>query len=141
MAVPLVPVAKPKRRKAISKKLRALVALQQGGLCSCGCEEKLQLGFHIDHDPALELRAWDEAVQDTIPPANDPAYLFGMVPDHHRKKTNHPRGPHTTVGSDTHAIWKGKRIRGELKAKPKKAWGSRPMRSDFKPRVRDINDE
>lgn len=98
-------------------------------------------GFNMDHEPALELRLWDETAQDTIPPSNDPDYLFGMTPDCHRKKTNHPLGPHTTLNSDTHAIAKGRHIRGETKIKPKYNWPKRTMRQDQRLRVRDINNE
>ena len=131
---------KPKRRKAIPKKVRALVALRQGGLCSCGCGEKLMPGFHIDHQPALELRMWDDKAQDTIPPANDPDYLFGMTQPCHDRKTNHPRGPHTAIDSDRHAIDKGKAIRGEFKQKRRMPWGKRPMRGYERRPAKDIND-
>lgn len=133
-------VEKPKRRKAIPKLTRALVALRQHGICACGCGERLMPGFHIDHQPALELRMWDDVAQDTIPPANDMDYMFGLIPLHHLKKTTHPRGPHTTLDSDIHAIAKGRRIRGEVKEKPKTDWPKRPMRGAYQRRVRDIND-
>lgn len=97
-------------------------------------------GFHIDHQPALELRLWDEIAQDTIPPANSIAHMFGMTPDCHRKKTNRPLGPHTTLNSDAHAIAKGRHIRGETKAKPTRNWPSRPMRQEYR-RAKDINDQ
>lgn len=62
-----------------------------------------QLGFEphevqLDHTPALVLRAWDEAKQDTIPPASDPRYLVWRPTAEHREKT-FGRGA-TTAGSD-----------------------------------------
>lgn len=62
-----------------------------------------QLGFEpheveLDHTPALALRDWDEAKQDTIPPASDPRYLVWRPKSEHRIKT-FERGA-TTVGSD-----------------------------------------
>lgn len=131
---------KPSRRKAIPKKTRAEVALQQNGVCACGCGEKLQPGFHIDHHPALFLRLWDEKTKDTIPPANDKRYLFGLIPEHHRRKTFRPRGAHTTIDSDNHAIHKVKHIRGEGKPKLKRDWPKRSMRGPERRPARDIND-
>lgn len=128
------------RRKPFTKKLRAEVALQQNGLCACGCGEKLMPGFHIDHHPPLFSREWDAAANDTVPPANDKRYLFGLIPAHHIAKTNHPRGRHTTVDSDNHAYWKGRRVRGEVKGKPKRDWPSRPMRGTERRAPKDIND-
>lgn len=118
---------KPRRRKAIPQKLRAEIALRQHGRCICGCDEKLLPGFHIDHDPPLKLREWDEVARDTIPPANDPYHLFAMIPGHHRRKTSHPRGPHTSIDSDQHAIAKVRRICGGNKPKPKRKWAKRKM--------------
>lgn len=98
-------------------------------------------GFHMDHVPALELRMWDDVAKDTIPPANDQDYLFGKIPDCHWKKTHHPLGPHTTLNSDTHAIAKGRAIRGELKDKPSRPWPKRSMRGPYERRVKDINED
>lgn len=135
-------MAGPVRRKPIPKKLRAIIALRQNGLCACGCGERLMPGFHIDHEPPLDLRLWDEATQDTIPPANDPDHLFGKTPNCHRRKTNHPLGPHTTLNSDSHAIAKGRRLRGEVQGRPQKKWPSRGFsRKGHQPRVRDIHDD
>lgn len=99
---------KPKRRKAIPKSVKVKIFLRQGGRCACGCAERLA-SIHVgefDHDPALELRDWDPIANDTIPPANDPAFLFHKTTLHHSDKTNHPRGPHTSIDSDKHKIAK-----------------------------------
>jgi len=93
-------------------------------------------GFVMDHDPPLELRAWNEETQDTIPPANDPDHLFGLTPSCNKRKTYGPRGPHTAIDSDRHAIDKNKRLRGETgRTAPKRRWGSRKMgkRGTFAP--------
>lgn len=84
-------------------------------------------GFVMDHDPPLELREWDPIANDTIPPANDPDHLFGLTPTCNRRKTYGPRGSHTALDSDRHAIDKNRRLRGELKPKYKRPWGYRPM--------------
>lgn len=133
-----------RHKKTIPKKLRAVVALRQHGVCICGCGGKLLPGFHMQHDPPWEIRPWDEAEQDTIPPSNDPDHLFGMTPKCHDKQTYHPRGPHTAIDSDRHAIDKNKRLRGEVgQNKPKFVWPSRSMpkrsKEKFEPRVRRID--
>lgn len=76
-----------------------------------------QLGFEphevdLDHDPALALRVWDEAAQDTIPPANDPKYLVWRPRAEHRAKT-FGRGGERRISSadgDIHKIAKAKRL-------------------------------
>lgn len=124
------------RARGIPKRLRAEIALDQGGKCRCTdkCEEHLQPGFHIDHSPPLKMREWNNDAQDTIPRANDRRYMVGMVPEHHDKKTNGPRGPHTSIDSDKHAIAKMKRSSKMLvdkpalgEERPKSNWPSRPM--------------
>ena len=70
-----------------------------------------QLGFEpheveLDHAPALALREWDEAAQDTIPPASDPRYLVWMPKADHAVKTRGAGA--TTAGSD---IGKMKKLR------------------------------
>lgn len=131
----------PKRRKSIPKKLRAEVALRQGGICSCGCGEKLQHNFHLQHDPPLDLRLWDDVAHDTIPPANSKDHLFGMTVPCHLRQTNHPLGPHTTLNSDRHAIDKNRRLRGEVKGRPTKTWPKRSMRGPERRPARDINSD
>ena len=107
-----------------------------------------QLGFEpheveLDHAPALALREWDEAAQDTIPPASDPRYLVWMPKAEHAVKTRGAGA--TTAGSD---IGKMKKLRklvaketafrervlakgGQATApkpkKPRRPWPSRPI--------------
>lgn len=40
-----------------------------------------------DHSPALQLRVWDEATQDTIPAANDPKHIVPLWKPLHKAKT------------------------------------------------------
>ena len=96
--------AAAKRRKSIPLLVKLHAALYQ-------------LGFEphevdLDHDPALALRAWDDAAQDTIPPANDPKYLVWRPRTEHRTKTFGRGGERriSTAGSDIHAIAKVKRL-------------------------------
>ena len=87
-----------------------------------------------DHDPALQLRVWNEAAGDTIPAANDPRYITPRARDDHNRKTNGTKA--TTYGSDKHAIAKAKRMEearaaleaGEAKA-AKRKWASRKIPS------------
>ena len=67
------------RRKAIPLKTKLAVALRMLGLKADGIQ--------WDHDPALELRPYDEAAGDTIPPANDPAYIQILTIEEHKEKT------------------------------------------------------
>jgi hypothetical protein len=77
-------MTRPARRKSIPVKAQLHAALYQ-------------LGFEphevdLDHDPALGLRVYDEATQDTIPPANDPRYLVWRPKAEHKLKTTGRKG-------------------------------------------------
>lgn len=67
------------RRKAIPLKTKLAVALRMLGLKADDIE--------YDHEPALELRPYDETAGDTIPPANDPAYIQILTIEEHKAKT------------------------------------------------------
>lgn len=98
-----MPSQRPRKHFPIS--VRDFILDRQKMLCDCGCGQELQLGrIDFNHDPPLKLREWIEEKGDYDPPQNDPAYLFAMVREHHRERTHHPRGPHTTIDSDLHAI-------------------------------------
>ena len=43
--------------------------------------------LRLDHDPALNFRPMNEAGDDTVPPANDPAHLFWIADAAHKIKT------------------------------------------------------
>jgi hypothetical protein len=91
----------PKRhRPAIPLLVKYLAVLRHFGLKPGDIE--------FDHDPPLALREYDEASRTYSPPANDPDRIVMLLKADHRAKTHHPRGPHTTIGSDQHAIHKAK---------------------------------
>jgi hypothetical protein len=88
------------RRKAIPAHVKIAVALRA-------------LGYQVDqvewdHQPPLSLREWDEAKQDTIPPANDPDHIQIMLISDHRHKTNGNKA--TSADGDIAKIAKAKRI-------------------------------
>lgn len=59
---------------------------------------------HWDHDPALELRAYNPTTKKYTPEANDPRYIRYMAIKPHDVKTHGPGGEKriTTKGSDNH---------------------------------------
>ena len=67
-------------RKAIPKRIRRLVLKRDG-------YPEDAKGIHLDHRPPLHERPYDEAVDDTVPPANDPAFLFALTPAEHGERT------------------------------------------------------
>lgn len=74
-------------------------------LCGCGCGMAIAPGeLEREHDPALELRAYDEATRTYDPPANDPRYIKLWRQECHQKKTHGPGAERrvTTKGSDNH---------------------------------------
>lgn len=92
------------KRPAMPCKVKLQVVLNQGGRSTV---DKERLGkienVHFDHRPALESRKFDTAKWDTIPPANDPAFIEAITVDQHDVRTNGPGGTKriTTRGSDT----------------------------------------
>lgn len=71
--------------------------------------------LHVDHNPALGLREWIEEKQDFDPPQLDPDHLFIKGEAAHREKTSGK--PHTSYGSDVHAIAKVRRILKKAQAR------------------------
>jgi hypothetical protein len=75
-------------RPSIPVKVKLEIVLQQDSKCTT-CGERLgsldQIEF--DHVPALQLRAWDDQANDTIPAANDKAYIQAKHGDCHAAKT------------------------------------------------------
>ena len=125
------PVAGPPKgyRPAIPVKIKLEVVLRQGGVDpSTGDRlQPLGEGVQFDHNPALQLRAWDEEAGDTIPPANSVEHLVAMNKSSHERKTNGTKA--TSAGSDKHAIAKINRLTGKTKGRPKTNWPSRPLKS------------
>jgi hypothetical protein len=104
---------KIKRRKAIPDRVKLLATLREMGL-------KID-EVHFDHNPALQLRGWDEERSDTIPPANDAEHIdllmvrevkrckdCGRSIRSHHEKTFGTKA--TTAGSDIHRIAKMRRL-------------------------------
>jgi hypothetical protein len=79
--------------------------------------------FH--HNPPLALRRWNTKLKEFEPHANDPDYIVALRKRCHSRQTRHPRGPHTIIDSDVHAIAHTDRIQ----AKHNGFWQrrSRPM--------------
>lgn len=92
------------KRPPIPCKVKLQVLLNQDGR-STVCKERLGRieDTHFDHRPPLSARKFDTKAWDTIPPANDPAYIEAITVDQHDKRTNGPGGTKriTTRGSDT----------------------------------------
>jgi len=95
-------------RPAIPDRVKLIVVLRQDGLCGCGCGQRLGTleNTEFDHCPPLALREYDEATRKYTPDANDPEKIVGRIKAEHRAKTSHPKGPHTSHGSDQHLISK-----------------------------------
>lgn len=87
-------------RPSIPLLVKYLAALRYAGLTPADVE--------FDHDPPLGLREYDEATRAYTPPANDPERIVMRIKADHRAKTNGPRGPHTSIDGDIHAIAKTK---------------------------------
>jgi len=87
-------------RPAIPDRVKLIAALRFIGLTTADVE--------FDHCPALGLREYDEETRTYTPPANEPEKIVMRLKQDHRDKTNHPRGPHTVIGSDRHLIDKTK---------------------------------
>jgi hypothetical protein len=106
---------RPKRR-AIPERVKRAVDTRQFYTCACGCGEWYGQVFETppkrqyDHSPPLALREVNADGTDYMPTQLDPSHIFCLLTGHHAKKTFHPRGPHTSIDSDIHAIAKAKRI-------------------------------
>jgi rubrerythrin len=112
-------------RKDIPDRTKAEVCLRQKGYCGCGCGAKLQAGdIEYDHVPQLAIREWDEALQDTIPQANDPDFIVAKTVACHARKSFGTKA--TTAGSDAHVRAHINRIQAKNDGTFKKA--SPPMK-------------
>lgn len=85
-------------------------------------DEDIAAGLCWDHSPPLGLRAVVDGVMTPAP--NDPHHLRPMSQADHARQTFGPSKA-TSAGGDIHAIAKVKRLNGETKKKPKRAWASR----------------
>lgn len=106
-------------RRTITKAMKAMLMINQNGLCKCG--GKLSLGsYHVDHMVPLALGG-----------ADDLSNMQALCIVCHKEKTV-GRGA-TTHGSDIGNISKTKRLEkirlGTAKQKPKKIWPKRELKS------------
>jgi hypothetical protein len=119
-------------RKHIPLWVKKAVVERQGGLCLCGCGAavswKPKTETHFDHEPALRLRQINRRGTDYIPPQHSIPHLDARCPASHRVKTSGSGA--TTAGTDAGKI-KKERKRGKP-PKPKRRWGSRPMKTGAK---------
>jgi hypothetical protein len=82
--------------------------------------------LHLDHDPALENRPFDETTGKYTPDANDLEHLIYRSKENHRLKTL-VRGDGAQL-SDA-AIARKRKKSERKKSRPKHLWSSRPLRS------------
>lgn len=119
------------KRPAIPTRVKIEVIIRQEGKCA---QSKEKLGTlentNFDHRPALWERKFDSAAFDTIPPANDPAFIEACTIAGHKVRT-HGNGA-TTAGSDSHRRAKIKRMTEPKSEKPKRKIPGRPMPSGRK---------
>lgn len=112
-------------RRYTSKKDLAQLFLVQDGKCKCGT--KLVKGnYIIEHSTPLGLGGLDILANKYLNcrPCAD-------------LKTFGGKSRATTAGTDIANIWKVKRLRGELKPKPKRIWPTRKLQGrGFEKRVK-----
>jgi hypothetical protein len=92
------------KRPATLTKTKLQVLLNQDGKCKATGERLGDVAnTHFDHRPALWERKFDTATRDTVPPANDPAFIEAITRAAHDQRTHGPGGEKriTTRGSDS----------------------------------------
>ncbi|ELT47400.1 hypothetical protein [Brucella intermedia] len=125
------------KRKKIPDRVKLIAALKRFGLTV----EQVQ----FDHSPPLALRDVDPATGDTIPPQNDPDFIYMLTVDEHRTKTFGRGGTKraTVADGDIHKIAKANRLKEEQEGfrrrllqndiereetpKPARKWPKRPF--------------
>ncbi|WP_050400446.1 hypothetical protein [Bradyrhizobium embrapense] len=107
------------KRPAMPVRTKLDVVIRQEGKCKQTGEKLGTLeNTRFDHRPALWERQFDTVADDTIPPANDAAFIDACTVAGHDVRT-HGNGA-TTVGSDSHRRAKIKRMTDPKPAKPKR---------------------
>lgn len=107
------------KRPAMPVRIKLDVVIRQEGKCRQTGEKLGTLAnTRFDHRPALWERKFDTVADDTIPPANDPAFIDACTIAGHDVRT-HGNGA-TTVGSDSHRRAKIKRMTDPKPSKPKR---------------------
>lgn len=131
-------------RPAIPVRVRLQVVLNQDGKCKAtGARLGHVDNVRFDHRPALWERQFDTIKGDTVPPANDPAFIEALTKAAHDARTFGPGGEKriTSAGSDLHRKAKGARLeayQGDLDAVDdwKAGRGEKPARTPGKIRSR-----
>jgi hypothetical protein len=114
------------KRPAIPVLVRLDVVIRQEGKCKqTGDKLGTLKNTQFDHRPGLWERKFDTVAKDTIPPANDPAFIEACTIAGHKVRT-HGNGA-TTVGSDSHRRAKIKRFTEPKGEKPKREIPRRPF--------------
>jgi hypothetical protein len=107
------------KRPPIPTRVKIDVIIRQEGKCKqTGDKLGTLKNTQFDHRPALFERQFDTVTNDTIPPANDPAFIEACTVAGHKVRT-HGTGA-TTVGSDSHRRAKIKRFTEPKTEKPKR---------------------
>lgn len=91
------------KRPRLSVKAKRWIVARQNGKCAETGEPLDGVKVQFDHRPPLWARTFNEATNDTIPPANTPALIDALTVAGHDRRT-HGRGGEkriTTRGSDS----------------------------------------
>ena len=104
-------------RRYTSKRDLAELMLRQDGKCRCGVK-LIKGNYIIEHSTPLALGGLDVL---------ENKYL--NCKECADKKTHGGKSKATTAGTDIANIWKVKRLRGEVKGRPKTKWPIRKMES------------
>lgn len=123
--------ARPKR-KNIPDRIKRVVVERQGGLCLCGCWRPVHWRKHktttrFDHTPGIFLRTVNAAGTDYVPPQLYPDYIVARCVESDENLRSGGKSRATTAGRQTNA--NAKQRKREKPPEPKRAWGSRPLRS------------
>jgi len=117
MTAPREPMAAPPTgyRPKIGVKTTLEAVLLAARCPDCGERLGSIDNVHRDHVPPLQMRPWCEETQDTIPPANDPAFIVVRHADCHRDKTTGGKTKAKAQG-DTTEIYRTRRLAAEQAA-------------------------
>ncbi|WEX10334.1 hypothetical protein [Chelativorans sp. AA-79] len=107
------------RPRALTVREKLEIVVRQGGKEPSGARLNPLDGVQFDHQPPIQLRQWDEAKQDTIPPSCDLNHIVAL---------NKPAHATKTAKVDQPAIAKLKRLEGRTgQTRRKKKIPSRPF--------------
>lgn len=120
------------KRKNIPDRIKRAVVERQMGFCTCGCMRKVEWKRHrkttrFDHTPAIFLRVVNDDGTDYVPPQLDPDYIVARCLESDERRRSGGAARATTAGREVNAV--AKQRKREKARKPKRNWGSRPLRS------------